>query len=134
MLALVFFINKRTIFYLSGKNNALPTFIPTSLEKINTILAKEAEKENEILLRENFIQRLRKKQKPLPVDTKFLQEIEAFALDKSDKSKILKDAHCKETPENAHKLLLDTGFWNITRNPHPYRWGLSTNQQEKSIN
>lgn len=124
---------KEPYFTLVEKNNALPTFIPTSLEKINTILAKEAEKENEILLRENFIQRLRKKQKPLPEDTKFLQEIEAFALGKSDKSKILKDAHCKETPENAHKLLLDTGFWNITRNPHPYRWGLSTNSATEQL-
>ena len=126
-------LTKEPYFTLVEKTNSLPSFIPTAQKKIEEILAKEAEKENEARFRENFIQRLKKKQKPLPEDNKFLQEIEAFALGKSDKSKILKDAQLKETPENAHKVLLDTGFWSITRNPHPYRWGLSTNSATEQL-
>ena len=37
----------------------------------------------------------------------------------------MKDAGFKETPEKAHKLLLDTKIWDITRNPYPVRLGLS---------
>jgi exoribonuclease-2 len=54
-----------------------------------------------------------------------MQEIEAFCLGKTDKSKILKDAGLSEKIEKVHKLLIDTGFWHYTKNPHPARHGLS---------
>ena len=38
----------------------------------------------------------------------------------------MKEAGFTETPEKAHKLLLDTGVWTVTKNPYPTRWGLST--------
>ena len=31
-----------------------------------------------------------------------------------------------EKIEKVHKLLIDTGFWHYTKNPHPARHGLST--------
>lgn len=84
--------------------------------------AKEAELEN----RSAFIQRLKAKKLNLPADAQLMQDVEALALGQSDKSKTMKEAGFTETPEKAHKLLLDTGVWTITKNPYPTRWGLST--------
>ena len=84
--------------------------------------AKEAELEN----RSAFIQRLKAKKLKLPADAQLMQDVEALALGQSDKSKTIKEAGFTETPEKAHKLLLDTGVWTVTKNPYPTRWGLST--------
>lgn len=84
--------------------------------------AKEAELEN----RSAFIQRLKAKKLNLSADAQLMQDVEALALGQSDKSKTMKEAGFTETPEKAHKLLLDTGVWTVTKNPYPTRWGLST--------
>lgn len=84
--------------------------------------AKEAEQE----IRSAFIQRLKAKKLDLPADAQLMQDVEALALGQSDKSKTMKEAGFTETPEKAHKLLLDTGVWTVTKNPYPTRWGLST--------
>lgn len=84
--------------------------------------AKEAEQE----IRSAFIRRLKAKKLDLPADVQLMQDVEALALGQSDKSKTMKEAGFTETPEKAHKLLLDTGVWTVTKNPYPTRWGLST--------
>ncbi len=84
--------------------------------------AKEAEQE----IRSAFIRRLKAKKLDLPADAQLMQDVEALALGQSDKSKTMKEAGFTETPEKAHKLLLDTGVWTVTKNPYPTRWGLST--------
>ncbi|MCQ2580534.1 MAG: RNB domain-containing ribonuclease [Treponemataceae bacterium] len=96
-----------------------------SAEEAAEIMRKASEKNSEALIKEEFLARLKAKKIKLPDDARFMQEIEAFALGKSSKSKILKDAGFAETDENAHKVLLDTGFWAYYRNPFPTRWGLS---------
>ena len=99
-------------------------FIPRSLSEIEQILAKENAKENQAKIYEEFLNRL--KQKSINQDDfQYMQEIEAFCLGKTDKSKILKDAGLSEKIEKVHKLLIDTGFWHYTKNPHPARHGLS---------
>lgn len=100
-------------------------FLPRDMNEIEKLRAKEKEKEQELQIRQEFIQRLKQKKIKLPEDSKFMQEIEAFVLCKTDKSKVLKDAGLSEKIEKAHKLLIDTGFWNIERNPHPTRRNLS---------
>lgn len=84
--------------------------------------AKEVEQE----IRSAFIRRLKAKKLNLPADAQLMQDVEALALGQSDKSKTMKEAGFTETPEKAHKLLLDTGVWTVTKNPYPTRWGLST--------
>lgn len=101
------------------------TFVPRSQDEIDSMVQKANEKDREAELRQGFIDRLKSKSL-LPEDYKFMGDVEAFALGITDKSKTMHDAHLKETPERAHKLLLDTGIWQITKNPYPMRWGLST--------
>ncbi len=102
-----------------------PCFSLRSKEEAEALIAKESEKEKENENRQGFITRLKQKKLDLPSDGKFMQEVEALALGKTDKSKVLKEAGFKETPEKAHSLLLETGIWTLAKNPHPSRWGLS---------
>ncbi len=99
-------------------------FLPRSDEAKKALEEKANEKEHAGEIRAAFIERLKQK-KILPEDSKYMGDVEALALGKTDKSKTMKEAGFKETPEKAHKLLLDTGIWAITRNPYPLRWGLS---------
>ena len=46
-------------------------------------------------------------------------EVEAFALCKTEKCKVLQEADVPQTIEKAHKLLIETGIWDITKNPYP---------------
>ena len=107
-------------------------FVPRSLEKINELKNKAYEKEHAEEIRAAFIERLKAKSL-LPEDSKFMGDVEALALGTTDKSKTMKDAGFKETPEKAHKLLLDTKIWDITRNPYPVRLGLSAKSATVSL-
>ena len=84
---------------------------------------KRGGKAREAAEREEFLARLAKGQIMLPDDGRRLQDVEALALGKTDKSRTLKDAGKQETPLEAHKLLLATGYWEAAMNPHPARFG-----------
>jgi len=58
-------------------------------------------------------------------DRRFLQDVEALARGRSDKSRTMKELGKSETPEAAHRLLLSSGAWTVWENPHPDRFGLS---------
>ena len=100
-------------------------FIPRSEEDIALLRQKADEKEHAGEIRDAFIKRLKQRALDLPGDAKFMVEVEAVALGKTDKSKVMADAGIAQTPEKAHKVLLDTGIWTVFRNPYPTRYGLT---------
>ena len=100
-------------------------FVPRSEDEIASLRQKADEKEHAGEIRDAFIRRLRQRALELPGDAKFMVEVEAVALGRTDKSKVMADAGIAQTPEKAHKLLLDTGIWTILRNPYPTRYGLT---------
>ena len=114
------------------KNGAL-CFVPRTQEEIEALKSKAFEKEHEAEFHAAFIERLKNNALDLPSDQKFMNEVEAVALGKSDRSKVMQELDKAPTPENAHKLLLDTGVWPITKNPHPTRWGLSMQSASISL-
>jgi exoribonuclease-2 len=85
---------------------------------------KRAGKERGLRDREAFLERLRARKLDLPEDGRFMQDAEALAYGKSDKSRTVREAGLEESPEEAHRLLLETGFWTAFVNPHPQRFGL----------
>jgi exoribonuclease-2 len=86
---------------------------------------RRSEKQRDLGERSAFLDRLGAKQLRLPGDRRFLQDVEALALGRTAKSRTLKDLGLSETPQNAHRLLLDTGVWTVWVNPHPARFGIS---------
>lgn len=104
----------------------------TTADEIEVLKKKKNEKEHEKEERQNFLMRLKQKQL-LPEDSIFMGDVEAFALGKTDKSKTLADAGFSQDVEKAHQLLIDTGIWDYTRNPYPFRWGLSVQSAKEGL-
>ncbi len=63
-------------------------------------------------------------------DGRFLREVEAVALGRTTRSRVLRELEREETPESAHAVLLDLSFWTPLVNPHPVRLGVSLNQPD----
>ena len=101
-------------------------------QEIESIKQKNYEKEHEQEIHDAFIARL-KKRELLPDDSKFMQEVENLALCKIEKSRIMQETGLSQTPEKAHQLLIDTGIWDITKNPYPTRYGLSMNSASEGL-
>jgi exoribonuclease-2 len=57
-------------------------------------------------------------------DERYLTEVEMLALGRTEHSRVLSELGRAETPENAHALLLDLGYWDHTVVPYPERLGL----------
>ena len=92
------------------------------------LIRKAAAKKEEGAERSAFQERLAAARKTgtgldIEADGKYLQDAEALALGKTDKSRTLKEAGIPETPQAAHRLLVDTGYWPSYRNPWPSRHG-----------
>ena len=116
----------------SLKNNTLQFTLRTQVQ-IDEINQKKYEKEHEAELRQAFIERLKNRKLDLPADSKFMGEVEAFALCQTDKSKVLEMAGFSQNIEKAHKLLIDTGIWPFTKNPHPTRLGFSFDSAREQL-
>lgn len=108
-------------------------FIPRTAEQIEEINRKNYEKEHGQELRSAFIERVKAKKLNLPDDAKFMGEVEAFALNKTDKCKVMAEAGIAQTVEKAHQLLIDTGIWKFTKNPYPTRFGFSFDSAKDAL-
>ncbi|MCL1836110.1 MAG: ribonuclease catalytic domain-containing protein [Treponema sp.] len=89
---------------------------------------KREEKRRAAEERELFLKRLKSRRPDLPDDRRFIQDVEALACGKSEKSRTMKEIGLGETPEDAHALLVESGFWAADANPHPARCGVSMSQ------
>lgn len=113
--------------------NSLLFFKPRTKNEINIIEKKNYEKEHAKEIHEAFLGRLREKKLILSEDAKYMVEIENVALGKTEKSKVLDEIGISQTPEKAHKLLIETGIWDITKNPYPTRYGLSMTSAQEGL-
>ena len=113
--------------------NGKIVFIPRTLTEIEQINQKKYEKEHENEIKAAFFERLKNRKLDLPSDAKYMGEVEAFALCKTDKSKVLAEAKIPQTVEKAHQLLIETGIWDITKNPYPTRYGFSFDSAREQL-
>jgi exoribonuclease-2 len=118
--------------YFSGSPEAIKG---RGAEEVAGEEQKRLLKQRDAAERESFLERLKgcRQDIPetggLPADEpefhRFIQDVEALAWGKTDKSRTLRDLGRQETPQEAHRLLLSAGFWTPRINPHPLRFGLS---------
>lgn len=118
---------------LEELKNGKIIFTPRTSSEINILNQKKYEKEHEAEIKAEFLKRLKSKKLNLPQDAKFMGEVEAFALCKTEKSNILKEAGFSQTIEQAHKLLIETGIWDFTKNPYPTRFGFSFDSAREQL-
>ncbi|MGQ9659474.1 MAG: RNB domain-containing ribonuclease [Thermochromatium sp.] len=62
--------------------------------------------------------------RPAPEDASRLSEVERLALGQSEYSRILETLGYPQTPEGAHRALIQFGYWPERYNPHPQRCGV----------
>ena len=94
--------------------------IALSADERERLADKRQKKETEAADRASFIARA-KKASLAPGDERFWGEVEAFALGKTQKSKMALDIGLGESMEAAHAWLLRAGLWTPATNPHPSR-------------
>jgi len=102
---------------------------PRKQSEVEADKKKREEKSAASSERTGFLERVRKRS-PQQDDRRFIQDIEALALGQSVKSRTMKEIGLGETPEEAHALLLECGFWDEQNNPHPARFGVSLQPAE----
>ena len=111
--------------YFSGSVGAI---FPRGEEQVAEDEKRRGEKRRGDEERGLFLERL-KNRRPLldgeGGDRRFIQDIEALACGRSARSRAMRDIGLGETPEEAHSLLLECGFWANSVNPHPARFGVS---------
>jgi exoribonuclease-2 len=98
---------------------------PRSAGELEAEEKKRAGKGQELRERADFLERLKNRKLDLAADGRFLQDVEALAYGIAAKSRTMRDLGLEESPVRAHRLLLETGFWDFRVNPHPLRYGLS---------
>ncbi|NKN32527.1 RNB domain-containing ribonuclease [Marichromatium bheemlicum] len=72
-----------------------------------------------------FLERMRAAA-PAPEDRPRLAEVERLALAQTERSRILEALGYPQTPEHAHRALVEVAYWPPNHNPHPARRGVST--------
>jgi exoribonuclease-2 len=107
--------------YFRGDPGAVTARTPAEVARAQAARAAEAAEKQS---RQAFLDRLRAGQ-IAPEDGRHLREVEALALKESAISRVMRELGREETPENAHALLLELGYWDETVNPHPRRLGLT---------
>ena len=128
-------VRSSLLFNLDDQNfkNGLITFSIRSDDEIARLKKEQDEKEHAGEIRAAFISRLKEKKLNLPDDAVYMGDVEALALGKIDKSKTLSEAGLPQTPEKAHRLLIDTRIWPETKNPHPTRFGFSFSSAKETL-
>ncbi|MDR2536283.1 MAG: RNB domain-containing ribonuclease [Treponema sp.] len=116
--------------YFTGEINAVKGRSP---EEVRQGTRKRQDRQQDREERDAFLERLKTKTLRLPEDGRFLQDVEALAYGKTDKSRTLKDLGKPETPQEAHRLLLTSAYWTHHINPYPARFGISLSPARTEI-
>ncbi len=102
-------------------------------EEIQRLQAqREAQRQREAAWK-SFLERARKDQVDPEQDARFLQEVIALALQRTERSRVLQALGRKQTPEEAHALLLRWGVWSPRENPYPRRFGLDLTPPQTAL-
>ncbi|MBV2089697.1 MAG: RNB domain-containing ribonuclease [Candidatus Thiodiazotropha sp. (ex Ctena orbiculata)] len=106
--------------YFEGEPEAIR---PRSPEAVASEIESRDKKAAEEAAWDSFMARVRQGE-IIQEDRKTLGEVEALALQKRDKSRILQALKLQENPVSAHRLLVKTGYWTQNENPYPRRMGI----------
>ena len=107
--------------YFEGTPEALQARSPEAWQKWK---AREEEKARRERQWADFLRRAREDRVDPGRDRAFLQDVIALALERSPRSRVLQALGMKQTPEQAHEVLLRWRVWTPRYNPYPRRLGL----------
>ncbi len=112
--------------YFSGDPDALKVH---TQETVTAIQATRAAKAAEEQAWQNFLQHVQAGHYA-PGDERYLEEVVALAVEQREQSRVLRTLGRQETPQSAHAVLLQIGYWTEHNNPYPRRLGITTTQPD----
>jgi len=115
--------------YFSGSPNEIIARNPEQVVQEQSDRKARADTER---ARAAFLDRVREAQ-ILPEDSHYLRKVEDLALARTTKSRLLRDLGRAESPESAHALLLESGYWDRKVDPYPQRAGLPTSPPQLEL-
>lgn len=92
-------------------------------ELVEAEIAQREAREREKVAWDEMLERLAKR-KMVEDDRDALAEVERVALGQSELSRIMDALEISISPQNAHRLLLQVGYWDEQYNPYPQRFGI----------
>lgn len=101
-------------------------------ELVESEIAERARKAAEEQAWSDFMRRL-SDNAIIEADRKILGEVEQLALEKRSGSRILQALAVQETPVNAHRLLVRTGYWTPNENPYPRRADIDMSEPAHAV-
>jgi exoribonuclease-2 len=107
--------------YFRGTPQQVEACTPAEVAQAQATRQARADHEQ---VRAAFLDRVRAR-RILPEDGAYLREVEDLALERIARSQLLRELGHAETPEAAHALLLDLGYWEPTLDPYPQRLRLT---------
>ncbi len=108
--------------WFEGPPDALRARTPEERERW---LARRREQERRAQAWQDFLERARQDRVDPQADQAFVQDVIALALQRVPRSRVLQALGVRQTPEEAHRLLLRWNVWSPRYNPYPRRFGLS---------
>ncbi len=96
---------------------------PRDRREVEALLARERRRAEEAARYRAALERFRRGVYA-PEDRPLLEELAALALGRAHGARVLRDLGRKESPEEAHAVLLELGYWTPLTNPYPERYGL----------
>ncbi len=103
-----------------------------SAETVATERAAREAKAAEAAAWEQFLERA-KRGEISAEDAPFMQEVEAVAYGQQEKSAVMRALNKSESPQSAHRLLLDLGVWDEQTNPYPRRAGIPSHSSRAEL-
>ena len=107
--------------YFSGTPDSIS---PRSPEAVAEERRRRHTRESQKQLREAFLQRMRSHSRWAPEDEPYMRDLEKVARGGGISDPILRQLGRAESPEGAHALLLETGWWQRTQVPYPQRFNI----------
>lgn len=107
--------------YFSGNPELISVL---SAEHVQQEKARREAHEEERRKWDEFVRRI-ETGKATADDGRYLQDVEALALGEQSQSRVMRALGREQTPENAHDLLLQVGYWETSVNPYPARAGVN---------
>ena len=108
--------------YFSGSPDEITV---NSADYVQQEIEKREARETKQRLWDEFVQRVAAGQTN-DADSRYLRDVEVLALGEQPESRVLGALGREQTPENAHDLLLQVGYWDTAVNPYPARAGVNT--------
>jgi exoribonuclease-2 len=116
--------------YFQGSIEAIR---PRSKDEVQAEIESRRVKAAEIKAWDSFLERIKNGEGITDEDKHFLDEVEKLAYGRVKHSKLLRELGRSQSPQSAHALLLELGYWDSSVNPYPRRLQISSAPTEVEL-